>query len=121
MKREIKFVIPPGTDPSRCRGCQAQIFWIKTEAGKNMPLDPDGIPHWATCPKADQFRSPPDDFQKKQRDEQATMIAEVNRRSYRLTPWERNFISIAESEIAKGRPLTRERESKLLEIYEAKA
>jgi hypothetical protein len=49
------------------------------------------------------------------------MIAEVNRRSYRLTPWERNFISIAESEIAKGRPLTRERESKLLEIYEAKA
>jgi len=25
---------------------------------KLMPLDPDGRPHWATCPKAKDFRNP---------------------------------------------------------------
>jgi len=53
-----------------CRGCGIYIEWIKTKAGKNMPVDPAGvtiitkdgevkkgfIPHWATCPKASSFR-----------------------------------------------------------------
>lgn len=25
----------------QCSGCGARIIWIKTEAGKNMPCDPD--------------------------------------------------------------------------------
>ena len=66
---------------SKCRGCGAEIRWIKTEANKAMPVDAnprnfyveridsaDGISrqtwkmmsgyesHFATCPKADQFR-----------------------------------------------------------------
>jgi hypothetical protein len=29
---------------------------VKTEKGKNMPVDPDGTPHWGTCPKASDFK-----------------------------------------------------------------
>ena len=61
-----------------CKGCGQVILWVKTEKGKNMPLDPEpkkmimvctGIkqaefartidaytPHWATCPKAPLFK-----------------------------------------------------------------
>lgn len=78
---------------SKCRACGAEIAWIKTTAGKNMPCDadmmmywqkekgsrrivtPNGevlaceyegehgkatgmgyVPHWATCPEADNFK-----------------------------------------------------------------
>ncbi len=55
---------------STCKGCGREIEWIRTEAGKQMPVDPgpvmvvlrDGrvvrgyIPHWVTCEKAEQFR-----------------------------------------------------------------
>jgi len=66
---------------SRCKGCNAEIRWIKTIQGKNHPVDAKpvkiwingtdlGIPgggwslesgwvsHFATCPKAHQFRRP---------------------------------------------------------------
>jgi hypothetical protein len=68
-----------------CRGCPAKIFWVKTDAGKMMPVDaeptttssdayvlygPDGkrvtgppgssrtghVPHWSTCPVREQFK-----------------------------------------------------------------
>ncbi len=53
-----------------CKGCGKTIEWIRTPAGKQMPVDPglvtvvlaDGrvvrghTPHWATCPKAQDFR-----------------------------------------------------------------
>jgi hypothetical protein len=55
-----------------CKSCGAALVWIKTEAGRLMPCDPnlvtvvteDGrtvrgrIPHWSTCPQADQHRKP---------------------------------------------------------------
>jgi hypothetical protein len=42
---------------ARCRGCQAEIEWWRTPRGKAMPIDPGTMqPHWATCPKADDFR-----------------------------------------------------------------
>lgn len=28
------------TTMGRCKGCGAQIVWVKTKAGKNMPCDP---------------------------------------------------------------------------------
>lgn len=34
-----------------CRGCGAEIVWIKTEAGKSMPCDPVMVPFWER-PKA---------------------------------------------------------------------
>ncbi|TXH53451.1 MAG: hypothetical protein E6Q97_13240 [Desulfurellales bacterium] len=30
---------------SRCRSCDAEIVWIKTKTGKNMPCDPDELHH----------------------------------------------------------------------------
>ena len=32
---------------SVCRGCGAEIVWVKTEAGKSMPCDPGAVPFWA--------------------------------------------------------------------------
>ena len=62
----------------KCRGCGKEIMWLKTCAGKNIPVDipnfDDGesaheavttaiefnpdymIAHFATCPKARDFR-----------------------------------------------------------------
>jgi len=57
----------------KCKGCGAEIVWIKTANGKRMPLDSkekkfycaiDGEwkiyagreAHWATCPKANDFK-----------------------------------------------------------------
>lgn len=54
----------------KCRKCNTDIKFIKTEKGKNMPVDSrlvtivteDGkvvkgyIPHWATCSDPDYFR-----------------------------------------------------------------
>lgn len=54
----VKFEIPPGTRPAACRSCQAPIFWVKTASQKNMPVDPDGTSHFATCPEAAKHRRP---------------------------------------------------------------
>lgn len=58
MAKEIKYEIPEGTRPAKCSGCARAIYWVKTAAGKNMPVDPDGTPHWATCPKREAFKKP---------------------------------------------------------------
>lgn len=52
-----------------CKGCGADIVWMKTTAGKSMPVDAEtvevgdevfdkghNVSHFATCKKADQFR-----------------------------------------------------------------
>ena len=42
-----------------CRGCGKQIYWAKTENNKNIPLSivgDDFLPHFADCPKANDFR-----------------------------------------------------------------
>lgn len=57
MAKEIKYEIPDGTTPSHCRFCERQIFWVNTVNGKNMPVDPDGTPHFATCPETGRFRT----------------------------------------------------------------
>ncbi len=54
-----------------CRSCGAQIVWVKTNSGKNMPVDastcPDGATsfdpgamrsHFATCSFASSHRAP---------------------------------------------------------------
>lgn len=40
----------------QCRGCNAPMYWLTTKAGKPMPVNPDGTPHWATCPKSREFK-----------------------------------------------------------------
>ncbi|MGE5585779.1 MAG: hypothetical protein ACM309_09680 [Bacillota bacterium] len=62
--------IDGGMGMTTCKGCGREIKWLRTEAGKQMPVDPEPVtvvltdgrvfrgyrPHWATCPKAEQFR-----------------------------------------------------------------
>lgn len=60
-RREIRYEIPEKIMRNRpviCKGegCRAEIYWIETESGKRMPVDPDGTPHWATCPDAGRFK-----------------------------------------------------------------
>ena len=45
-----------GGDRVACKGCGATIVWVVTPAGKRMPCDPDGVPHWGTCPNAKEFK-----------------------------------------------------------------
>lgn len=57
---------------SKCKSCNAEIIWLKTAAGKNMPVDADTYhgeeqfdrekhqSHFATCPDADKFRKDDD-------------------------------------------------------------
>jgi hypothetical protein len=58
------------SDTTKCKGCGAEIVFVKSKANKPIPCDPkelqgvtaDGavvkvrISHFATCPKAASFR-----------------------------------------------------------------
>ena len=55
---------------ANCKACGAEIKFIRTENGRQMPVDIKPItvitslgktikawtPHWASCPKAEKFR-----------------------------------------------------------------
>jgi predicted RNA-binding Zn-ribbon protein involved in translation (DUF1610 family) len=54
---------------SECKSCGAEIIWLKTVNGKNIPVDaetcsskdelfdPDNMTaHFVTCPEADEWR-----------------------------------------------------------------
>lgn len=59
-----------GNRISQCRSCGAEIVWLKTQMGKNIPVnaedvvdneqevfDPDTqVTHFATCPDAPKWR-----------------------------------------------------------------
>lgn len=46
----------PRADVGRpCDSCGATIHWVRTVKGKWMPVEYDGIPHFAFCPDADKF------------------------------------------------------------------
>jgi hypothetical protein len=42
--------------PGQCKSCQAPLWWITTKAGKAMPLNSDGVVHWATCPQSREWK-----------------------------------------------------------------
>jgi len=50
---------------AKCKSCHAAIEWWLTTNKKKIPYDPlpanedaTTTPHWATCPKADEHRTP---------------------------------------------------------------
>ncbi len=51
-KEPQRFDIPADARAKHCASCKARIFWIETAAGKRMPVDPDGVSHFVTCPNA---------------------------------------------------------------------
>lgn len=118
MSKEIKFDIPEGTDPSRCRGCKALIYWIKTAAGRNMPVDPDGTSHFATCPKANNFRHY-DPSKDPKRTRQFRLFGRLKEIEYRLNSWEQNFLrSITSKFTDPPKQLTKAEDSALEKINE---
>lgn len=52
-----RIAMPSKAQEAHCRSCDATIYWIKTDKGKNMPLDTSGEPHWQSCPNANKHRS----------------------------------------------------------------
>jgi len=52
----LRFAIPVHAVLRTCDSCDAGIFWIITDRGRKMPVDPDGISHFATCPHAARHR-----------------------------------------------------------------
>jgi hypothetical protein len=53
-----RYPVPEGTPERTCKGggCLRPIFYIVTPSGARMPVDPDGTPHFATCPDSKQFK-----------------------------------------------------------------
>jgi len=49
-------------DESFCKACGASIERMSTPRGKKLPIDlttrgsDTAVPHWSTCPNADDFR-----------------------------------------------------------------
>ena len=58
MGKELRFEIPAGSHLVNCRSCQAPIYFISRprQPEKKMPVNPDGVSHFATCPEAASFR-----------------------------------------------------------------
>jgi hypothetical protein len=46
------------TGTSHCRGCGVVIEWYETPNGKRIPINggEQFDPHWASCPRAQDFR-----------------------------------------------------------------
>ena len=40
---------------AKCNKCDADIYWVKTKNGKNMPCNADGFSHFETCPNASDY------------------------------------------------------------------
>ena len=40
---------------AKCRSCDAPIKFVKTEAGKRSPQNPDGTSHFASCPQGERW------------------------------------------------------------------
>lgn len=46
-------------EPGTCSSCKQPIVWVRTDAGKSMPCNPeDATSHFITCPNRDQHRKP---------------------------------------------------------------
>lgn len=105
---EIKFEIPEGTEPSRCKSqrCKALIYWIKTSEGKNMPVDPDGTCHFATCVDAEKFRRY-DPAEDPRRPEQAQQFTELTQIRHRLPARDQNFLRSIAPKFSSRRELTK--------------
>jgi hypothetical protein len=53
------WTVPPGyvpTNTALCRGCGQIVLWTITPHDRKMPIDRDGVSHFATCPRAADFR-----------------------------------------------------------------
>ena len=52
LKRMLVIVGKPG----RCKACDLAIYWVTTRRDAMLPYTAEGLPHFAGCPKANEFR-----------------------------------------------------------------
>ena len=57
-RRPVTYPIPPAAPAAHCRSCGAVIYWSKTRNDKSIPVNPDGVAHFSTCPHATEHRGP---------------------------------------------------------------
>lgn len=71
--------VEPKKANSKCRSCQAPIFWSTTPAGKLNPFDEDGYSHFSTCPHAAKHskKSKQSEVKKEEPKEKSTNILDV--------------------------------------------
>lgn len=58
-RRRVTFPIPSDTAQTSCRSCGAPGYWIETNNGRPLLVNPNGEAHFATCPDAKHWRKAP--------------------------------------------------------------
>jgi len=58
LDKRLRWVVSHAGKKQLCKGptCGQSIFWLQLTNGRTMPMDADGVPHWATCPDAETFK-----------------------------------------------------------------
>lgn len=119
MNKPLKFEIPEGTEPTRCKGCKSLIYFITTENKKLMPVDPDGTSHFATCPQAGKFRQY-DPKRDPKRTRQSRLFSQIMERKHMLNTWETNFINSITGKFDGDKQLTNAEDAALEKIHESR-
>ncbi len=50
-----RYEVPAGDVGKPCEACGVNLHFVKTKAGKDMPVEYDGIPHWGFCSEPERF------------------------------------------------------------------
>lgn len=112
---DYKFEIPDRTMPTKCRGCQEKIYFVKSTTDKYIAVNPDGTAHIGTCKKPERIREY-DPKKDPRRRTQAMALENIERVSYRLSTWEKNFIQSIRQKMHNGRELSKVEDSALMKI-----
>lgn len=58
LQRNILRLLSAIGDARTCKGCGRQIWWVRSKAGKTMPITDEALNHFVDCPQAAQFKKP---------------------------------------------------------------
>lgn len=61
LEKKVEAFMKVLGNKARCRGCDAEIYWVTTKNGKKAPFNEDGTSHFSNCPHASSFRDPKGD------------------------------------------------------------
>ena len=56
LRKNIGRLLVNIADGDFCTGCRRQIFWVIHKNGVRTPYNPDGVNHFVTCEKREQFK-----------------------------------------------------------------
>lgn len=58
LQRNVLRLLAAIGDAGTCKGCGRPIWWVKSKAGKIMPVTDEALNHFVDCPRAAQFKKP---------------------------------------------------------------